>query len=385
MFKTIKLVITFALISFVAVTQDVLSTDIKEITKGDLLGVIGSDGIMEYHLYTMDGFQEMANDESIYVIGYTHAKGSFKDVGTVTSKEQAEELLEPTKIPGDPLHFFVGEKVRVVLHNAGIFYAEKESGLCHVSHTIHFHGLDLAPSIDGVPSLPTEPVREGRSFAYLIIPQHEGTYIGHCHVSSFDHILAGMYFPIIVHKDKKTKKIYGYKYNRDYTLVLSEISSDATDQLRTTGICNGLEWKANYYLVNGKVFTENLTNPLSIINDPRSRIVAYENETILLRIIAIGADHTFALHPHGYHMTVVGTDGRKLKSPYEKDTLCVSSGERYDVLVKIPKFSSQKKCLSCNYSAGVSIMHDHNLRGTVSTGKYPLGALTIFDIRNKTK
>lgn len=28
-------------------------------------------------------------------------------------------------------------------------------------------------------------------------------------------------------------------------------------------------------------------------------------------------------------------------------------------------------------------MHDHNLRGIVSTGKYPLGTPAIFDVRNK--
>ncbi|HLE86633.1 MAG TPA: hypothetical protein VI727_03090 [Candidatus Brocadiaceae bacterium] len=35
--------------------------------------------------------------------------------------------------------------------------------------------------------------------------------------------------------------------------------------------------------------------------------------------------------------------------------------------------------------AGITIMHDHNLRGMVSTGKYPMGALTIFDVRSKSK
>lgn len=78
-------------------------------------------------------------------------------------------------------------------------------------------------------------------------------------------------------------------------------------------------------------------------------------------------------------------DGRKLKSSYEKDTLCIASGERIDILVKIPHFTSQKKCLSCNLGAGITIMHDHNLREMVSTGKYPMGALTIFDIRSKQK
>jgi FtsP/CotA-like multicopper oxidase with cupredoxin domain len=327
----------------------------------------------------------MTNGELVWVFGYTHAKGSFKNVGEVTTKEQVEQLLEPVKVPSDPVHLFVGEKARVTLHNTGMHCAAEHSGINHVAHTIHFHGLDLTPAVDGVPSLPVDPVLEHTAFTYELLPQYEGSFMGHCHVDSFNHILAGMYFPIIIHQDR-SKTAYGYKYDRDYTLFLSELSSTANEQLQESGVVHGLQdWKADYYLINGRTFTDNLYHPRSVINDPRSRIVAYEDETVLLRLMAIGADHVFALHPHGYHMEVVALDGRKLKSTYDKDTICIASGERIDVLVRIPHFASQRKCLSCNLGAGITIMHDHNLRGMVSTGKYPMGALTIFDVRSKSK
>lgn len=359
--------------------------DLINVTNGDLLGERGPDGAWEFHLYTTDGYIEMTNGELVWVMGYTHAKGSFKNVGEVTTKEQVEELLEPVKVPSDPLHLFVGEKARITLHNTGIHFAAEHSGINHVAHTIHFHGLDLTPAIDGVPSLPVDPVLEHKAFTYELTPQYEGSFMGHCHVDSFNHILAGMYFPIIIHQDR-TKTAYGYKYDRDYTLFFSELSSTANEQLQETGIVHGLQdWKADYFLINGRTFTDNLYHPRSVINDPRSRIVAYEDETVLLRLMAIGADHVFAIHPHGYHMEVIALDGRKLKSSYEKDTLCIASGERIDVLVKIPHFASQRKCLSCNLGAGITIMHDHNLRGMVSSGKYPMGALTIFDVRPRAK
>ena len=81
-----------------------------------------------------------------------------------------------------------------------------------------------------------------------------------------------------------------------------------------------------------------------------------------------------------YHFTVVGTDGRKLPAPYEKDTLPISSGERYDLLFKVGE-KHKGICRSCNIGPGVSIMHDHNLRGVASDGKYPMGALTIFEVQ----
>ncbi|MBM4054881.1 MAG: hypothetical protein FJ264_09490 [Planctomycetes bacterium] len=365
-----------------------LSQEEKElvnVTNDDILGERGKDGVWEFHLYTTDGYIEMTNGDLVWVFGYTHAKGSFKDVGEVKTKEQVEQLLEPVKVPSDPIHLFVGEKARITLHNTGMHYADEHSGINHVAHTIHFHGLDLTPSVDGVPSLPVDPILEHQAFTYEITPQYEGSFMGHCHVDSFNHILAGMYFPIIIHQDR-TKTAYGYKYDRDYTLFFSELSSTANEQLQDAGVVHGLQdWKADYFLINGRTFTDNLYHPRSVINDPRSRIVAHEDETVLLRFMAIGADHVFAVHPHGYHMEVIALDGRKLKSTYEKDTLCITSGERIDVLVKIPHFASQRKCLSCNLGAGITIMHDHNLRGMVSTGKYPMGALTIFDVQGKEK
>ena len=359
--------------------------DLISVTNGDILGERSKDGVWDYDIYKKDGYIEMVNGELVWVFGYTHAKGSFKDVGEVETKDEVGKLLEPVKVPSDPVHLFVGEKARITLHNTGMHCAAENSGINHVAHTIHFHGLDLTPAVDGVPSLPVDPVLEHKSFTYEITPQYEGSFMGHCHVDSFNHILAGMYFPIIIHQDR-SKTAYGYKYDRDYTLFFSELSSTANEQLQETGVVHGLQdWKADYYLINGRTFTDNLYHPLSVINDPRSRIVAYEDETVLLRFMAIGADHVFAIHPHGYHMEVVALDGRKLKSSYEKDTLCIASGERIDVLVKIPHFASQRKCLSCNLGAGITIMHDHNLRGMVSQGKYPWGALTIFDVRSKEK
>ena len=116
--------------------------DLRNVTNGDIIGDRGKDGVWEFHLYTTDGYQEMANGEMVWVFGYTHAKGSFKNVGEVTTKEQVEQLLEPVKVPADPIHLFVGEKARITLHNTGMHCAGEHSGINHVAHTIHFHGLD---------------------------------------------------------------------------------------------------------------------------------------------------------------------------------------------------------------------------------------------------
>lgn len=88
---------------------------------------------------------------------------------------------------------------------------------------------------------------------------------------------------------------------------------------------------------------------------------------------AIDADYVFALHPHGYYMEVVALDGRKLKCSYEKDILYIASSGQIAVLVKILHFVYQRKCLSCNSDVSVTLMHDHNPRVMISTGKISHG------------
>ncbi len=338
----------------------------------------------EFHLYATDGFQEMADGELIYFWGFTHAK-DFADAGEIKTKEEKEGKLLPLKVPGDEIRLGSGKNYIVVLHNAGFYETEKHSGVHGVPHTIHFHGLDLIPAYDGVPDLPYSPVFPGEKYRYLLtIPEDiEGSYMGHCHVDTTNHLMAGMYFPLII--EKNPHEIYGYKFDREYTLVMSEVDSEYMEMLRTEGnIRRGLDWKANYFMLNGRIFMDNLANPLSTINDPKTRIVAYEGETVLIRLMAVGYNHIFAWHPHGFHGLVIGTDGRKLSYPYEKDTLLIGSGERYDILYKIPDFSAKRGCLSCNFGPGISIAHDHNMMGMVSQGIYPHGPQTFFDVRPKS-
>lgn len=338
----------------------------------------------EFHLYATDGYQEMADGELIYFWGFAHTK-DFADAGEIKTKEERDGKLLPLKVPGDEIRLTSGKNYVVVLHNAGFYEIEAHSGVHGVPHTIHFHGLDLIPAYDGVPNLPYTPVFPGEKYRYLLtIPEDvEGSYLGHCHVDTTNHLMAGMYFPLVL--EKRPKEIYGYKFDREYTLLMSEVDSEYMEMLRTEGsIRRGLDWKSNYFMLNGRIFMDNLTNPLSTINDPKTRIVAYEGETVLIRLMAVGYNHIYAWHPHGFHGLVIGTDGRKLSYPYEKDTLLIGSGERYDILYKIPDFSAKRGCLSCNYGPGISIAHDHNMMGMVSQGIYPHGPQTIFDVRPKS-
>lgn len=336
----------------------------------------GAPAVREFHLYTVDGELKFADGNSTWVVGFANWDDRF---GRAPEPVDREVLSKRLTVPGPEIRVKLGERIRVVMHNIGVCCAPKESGFQGVTHTIHWHGLDLVAPLDGVPDLPAPGVSEGKEYAYEFVPDFEGTYLYHCHVDSATHILLGMYGVLVV-EGTEPKTIYGAKYDREYTLLLSEMDTKHNEAVREHGRTDMLEWKSDYFLINGRIFSANLKNPLSSINDPRTRIVCKVGETVLLRVAAIANNHTFVLHPHGYHFEVIGTDGRKLPAPYFKDTLPVCSGERYDLLVRIGE-KHRGVCQSCNIGKGVSIMHDHNMSGMTSAGKYPQGALTIFEVQ----
>jgi FtsP/CotA-like multicopper oxidase with cupredoxin domain len=333
-----------------------------------------------FHLYTNDGDYEFANGKKTYIVSYVAFNDKFEEM-------PAGGTLPAPKLPGPTIRVKVGDEVHVILHNSGHHHLGPDSSFGNVTHTIHLHGLDLVQAVDGVPGVPAEGlpaklvsgVPVGDSYDYTFVAEYEGTYLYHCHVDASTHILLGMYGALII-DGPKPNTIYGKHYDREYTLLWSELDSRHNDAIKTEGTYDMMKYQSNYFLLNGRIFVDDLKNPLSTINDPNTAIVAKEGETVLLRLIAVGFDHTFVFHPHAYHMQVIGTDGRKLDSPYWKDTLPMASGERYDVLVPVIQ-KRNKVCMSCGLGKGISIAHDHNLRGETSDGKYPQGPLTVFIVQ----
>ena len=330
-----------------------------------------------FHLYVNDGDYELADGKKTYIVSYVAYNDRFEEA------PKGAPLPAP-KIPAPTIRVRKGDEVHVFLHNTGHHHIEKDSSFGSVTHTIHFHGMDLVQAFDGVPGVPHADIPDkllagvpvGETFEYKFVAKDEGTYMYHCHVDTSTHAMLGMYGAFIVEGDKPNT-IYGKHYDREYTLFFSELDTDHNDAIRDVGDYDMMKFRTNYYLLNGRIFTADLKNPLSTIADPNSLIRAKEGETVLLRLLAMGFDHAFVLHPHAYHMQVVGTDGRELTAPYWKDTLPFHSGERYEVLIPIIG-KRDAVCLSCGLGKGLSIMHDHNLRAETSGGKYPRGPLTVF-------
>jgi FtsP/CotA-like multicopper oxidase with cupredoxin domain len=207
------------------------------------------------------------------------------------------------QVPGPQIRVREGDRVRIILHNK-----------LDQSTAIHFHGLELPNSVDGIPFITQPPVKAGESYTYeFTVPEGNfGSHMYHSHHNSAQQVGLGMLGAFLV-EPKNPAPIE--RADVEYTLILND--------------------GAHGYTFNGKSFPA--TEPLTAKVGQKLRI-RFMNEGMMIH----------PMHLHGMHMTVFAKDGWTLPAPWRCDTLNVAPGERYDVIV------------NCK-SAGVWAFHCHIL------------------------
>jgi FtsP/CotA-like multicopper oxidase with cupredoxin domain len=276
----------------------------------------------------------------------------------------------PARIPGPPIIVDQGDTVNITLNNDQdpTKTSTKPEG---DGHTIHLHGLDLPSAMDGDPM--TAPgghaVLPGTKYTYHFVAQYAGTYWYHCHESAAEHVQMGMYGALIIRPKGQANAAYTGtpKFDKEYTFILSDMDSDMHqkdyDALHTEGGVdpNWTQYKPNYFFINGKFWPDTMA-------DPNDNINATVGQTVLVRLINTGYV-VHSIHTHGFHFLVIGSDGRKLDSPYYKDTISIGPAERYDIIMKLG-------------TAGRFMFHDHAEQMNTNDGEYPGGMLTMISVNN---
>ncbi len=175
----------------------------------------------------------------------------------------------------------------------------------------------------------------------------------------------GMYGALIVRPADGSNEAYPDTptFNKEYTFVLSEMDSaghqtDYNNMYNNGPVMNWTHYQPNYFLINGKAYPDTMMDPNDVIDGKIG-------QTILIRLINAG-EKVHMIHTHGMHFTVIGTDGRKLTSPYDKDTLLVGPAERYEIILRLDK-------------VGRYMLHDHIEHDDTNDGAYPGGMVTMIN------
>jgi len=113
-------------------------------------------------------------------------------------------------VPGPEIRVTEGDKIRVIFENQ-----LKEST------AIHWHGLIVPNSQDGVPFITQPAIKPGETFTYefQVREGNTGSHMYHSHMNAAKQVTMGQLGAFIV--EPKDPKKYG-EYDREYTMILND-------------------------------------------------------------------------------------------------------------------------------------------------------------------
>jgi len=248
-------------------------------------------------------------------------------------------------VPGPEIRVPYGQRLRVVVRNS-----------LPEPTAVHWHGIAVPNSMDGVPGVTQKAIEPGKSFTYEFraIPAGRdskgGTFFYHSHYDEDRQVGLGLSAPLVIVPPKKAR------YDVERTVLLGEWNLDArTGATRPPMDMEGL--LPNYFTINGKSYPA--TQPVNVKRGQR----------VLLRLIG-GGQFTHPMHLHGTDFTVVAKDGHPLAQPYAADTINVAPGERYDLV-----FTASEP--------GTWVFHCHIGHHLTNNGESPGGLLMAVNVGMK--
>jgi plastocyanin len=240
---------------------------------------------------------------------------------TLTAGEIDWEILAGTtvrawgyngQVPGPEIRVTEGDRVRITLRNE-----------LPVGTTIHWHGVNLRPEMDGPVGLNQAAVEPGETFTYEFIATPAGTRWYHSHADPTSQIALGLYGALIVEPRQPQRT-----YDREFTYILNEWDLELTPDVALgkaprgprDQVLRGGELGTDLFLMNGRAHE----------SIPPIRLA--EGERVLVRLINAG-NLPHAIHTHGHSFRIVATDGNAVPEGMAlvKDTVLVGPGERYDL------------------------------------------------------
>jgi FtsP/CotA-like multicopper oxidase with cupredoxin domain len=212
-------------------------------------------------------------------------------------------------VPGPLLEAKAGDRVIVHFRNE-----------LPESTTMHFHGIRLTNANDGTMAS-QQPVFPGESWDYDFHVPDAGTFWYHPHMRADVQIEKGLYAPMIVHGDPVTPEV-----SADRLFVLDDVKLEASGQLAPDDddMDMMVGRQGNVLAVNG-------------VNATIAAIDAKAGARERWRFANAANGRFFDLKmKDGTPFLVIAWDGGMLPQPYAADTLLITPGERYEVLVDVP-------------------------------------------------
>lgn len=187
--------------------------------------------------------------------------------------------------------------------------------------TLHWHGLHIPGEVDGGPH---QQIKPGEVWSPDVpITQHASMnwFHSHMHGKTARQTYTGLAGVLLIEDDASLSadlpKTYGVD---DFTLVLQDKMFDGSGQMD--------------YVLTGEVFEEGFTGDTLVVNGAIAPVAqSVPRGLVRLRILNACNARFLTLSLQTGPLTVIASDGGFLASAVQTDSILMSPGERYEVLV----------------------------------------------------
>ncbi len=240
-------------------------------------------------------------------------------------------------VPGKVLRYTTGQRANIRVVNR-----------TSEAQTVHWHGLIVPDTVDGVPELGTAPAYPGQSHDYAFVVRPGGTRWYHSHMH--EGLFSGMYGPFII-DDLNARA----DYDREIILMLGAFEARFPKTMSMTderppgspGLTKPVMGTSGMRGMSGSTSTDELNGPNMGMRDAvyasygingkalgaGAPIRVKRGERVLFRIIKANPTKTFRIALPGHRFEVTHFDGYALPKRRQTNALELGAAERIDVIV----------------------------------------------------
>jgi FtsP/CotA-like multicopper oxidase with cupredoxin domain len=236
--------------------------------------------------------------------------------------------------------------------------------------SVHWHGIAVENSMDGVSGLTQEPVESGGMFEYKITPKDAGTYWAHAHHDTYRQLALGLYTPIIVHE------AISYHVEHDLLFVADDWLLNRSEQIDSESFEDAHAWSHG-----GR-----MGNMLTINRSRNPELIVSAGSRVRLRVLNAANSRIMSFSFPDLTAHIVAKDGQPLEQPMKmSDMLLLAPAERYDLVIDIPsdwvgsypiyESSGKKPFLAATWNVSDEKIYERKLGSVLPLPRNPLPLL----------
>ena len=186
--------------------------------------------------------------------------------------------------------------------------------------SVHWHGIHIENSMDGVSGLTQQAVTPGNSFTYEFNVPDAGTYWYHAHHNSIEQVGRGLYGTLIVDENEQID------IDREEILVIDDWRIDPeTGQIYS-----------NFNNAHDRSHAGRIGNLITTNSNFGYKLPVKQNERIRFRLLNVANARIFSLGLSGLNGWIVAFDGMPVLKPIQfPKSISLAPGQRIDLVADV--------------------------------------------------